>query len=128
MIDRKLKFPNLKKGEVGIQVGFDMSSSNLTTDLIRMYQCVGNNGLVIGIDPDPFNVEKAKKIINQYNYNIKIIEKATYSRKGITKLMIAKRSSWNRIDLIEADDHPVHSNHKIVVDMDTLDNIINNLV
>ena len=36
-IDAVLKFPNLRKGEIGIQVGFDLSSKNLTTDVIKMH-------------------------------------------------------------------------------------------
>ena len=94
-IDAKLKFPNLKKGEIGIQLGFDMAYP-LTSDLFSMYKRVKPNGLVIGIDPDPFNHQIAQQIINENNYNIQLIQKGTYSKKGVTRLLIGKKSSWNQ--------------------------------
>ena len=79
-IDAHLKFPHLKKGELGIQVGFDMAYP-VTSDLFTMYKKVAPTGKVIGIDPDPDNHLIAQKIINNKNYSIQLIQKGTFNKK-----------------------------------------------
>ena len=63
-IDCALKFPQLKNEEIGVQLGFDMTSA-ITSDLFTMHQRVQRKGYVIGIDPDPFNHKEAQKIIKK---------------------------------------------------------------
>ncbi len=80
-VDQNLKFPALKKGELGIQVGFDMYSP-LTSDLFEMSRKVGKKGAVLGIDPDPWNHQEAKKIIESRTItNIRLQKLATFSEK-----------------------------------------------
>jgi hypothetical protein len=81
LVDRFLKFPALQKGEVGIQVGFDMTSP-ITSDLFGMSGRVGKQGCVLGIDPDPWNHRVAEQIIKKRGIgNIRLIE-------------LARRSNW----------------------------------
>ena len=92
-----------------------------------MHKAVGNNGLVIGIDPDLYNIAKAQKIIDKNNLNIKLIQKATYGNKGKAKLLLAKNVSHNRLDTISFSDSELFNDKKIEVELDTLDNIIEEL-
>lgn len=124
LIDRCLKFPALKKGEIGIQVGFDMSSP-ITSDLFEMSGRVGKRGLVYGIDPDDCNHELAEKMISRRKYkNIRLINVATYSEKTKTIFLFGKKSSWNQLGNIPIDETVEFSGEKREVQLDTLDNII----
>ena len=122
-IDGALKFPNLKKGETGIQLGFDMSSA-ITSDLFTMHQRVNNSGQVLGIDPDPFNHKEAQKIINEKQYNIQLIQKGTYSKKESCEFLMGKKSSWNQLELVPKDSTVDFNENKISVEINTLDAIL----
>jgi Methyltransferase FkbM domain len=119
-IDRKLKFPALKKGETGIQIGFDMAHP-LTGDLFKMYHCCGH---VIGIDPDTENIKAANVIIHARNLNIQLVEKAVYFEKTTTELLLGEKASWNQINAVPVDDTVSFSGKKQLVETDTLDNIL----
>lgn len=125
-MDTKLKFPNLKKGEIGVQLGFDMAYP-LTSDLFSMYKKVKPNGLVIGIDPDPFNHQIAQQIIDKNNFNINLIQKGTYSKKDVTWLLIGEKSSWNQLKNIAKDSTVAFTEKEIDVNIDQLDAIIGDL-
>lgn len=119
-----MKFPNLHKGDIGIQVGFDLSSKNLVTDVLKMHYRTGNQGLVIGIDPDPSNHQSIRPIIEERKLNIILIQKATYSEKKIGKLVLGKRASHNILEEFNKDNNPYFSEEIIEVPIDTLDNIV----
>ena len=124
LIDQRLKFPALRKGEVGIQVGFDMSSP-ITSDLFEMSGRVGEMGLVYGIDPDESNHQLAEKIISARKYeNIRLITLATYSEKTRAKLLFGRKSSWSQLGNIPIDETADLSGEEREVQLDTLDNII----
>jgi FkbM family methyltransferase len=118
-----LKFPNLKKGEIGIQVGFDMSAP-VTSDLFLMCGRTTKSGLVIGIDPDSENHETAKRIIERKGYPIKLVHKACYSEKGTTVMHKAKKAAWNQISEVNPTNAHLFTGATETVDRDTLDNII----
>ena len=122
-VDARLKFPNLTKGELGIQLGFDMSAP-ITSDLFLMHQKVNPKGKVIGIDPDPLNHKIAKEKIDINNLNIQLIQKGTYSKKDTTSFLIGKMSSWNQLKDVPKDSTVSFTGSEIVVAIDTLDNII----
>jgi len=124
--DGLLKFPNLKKGDIGIQLGFDMSSS-ITSDLFTMYKQVSPNGKIIGIDPDPFNHKIAQQIIDRKKCNILLINKATFSKKTTCQFLIGEKSSWNQLAIIPKDTTVNFTKNKHTVKLDTLDNILANL-
>lgn len=126
-VEAVLKFPNLKPGEIGIQIGFDLSSKNLTTDVVKMNYRTTNKGLVIAIDPDPFNHNQLEKVIAKKKLNIRLIQKATYSKKSKDKLIMGVRSSYNKIGIVQSDNSPSHTTEQIEVELDTLDNIIEDL-
>lgn len=121
--DAHLKFPNLKKGEVAIQIGFDMSSA-ITSDLFGLHKKTKTKGLVIGIDPDPNNHLDAKKIIDKNSYNIQLIQKATYSESGETILRTGRLSSWNQIENVPQSNKHLFNGVEYKAEMDTVDNII----
>ena len=125
-IDAILKFPNLKQGEIAIQVGFDMTSA-VTSDLFELYQRVTPKGTVIGIDPDPRNHVIANEIIIKNKLNITTIQKGTFSEKGQTNLLLGKISSWNQLDNIPIDTSADYEEKEIIVDIDTIDNIVKDL-
>ncbi|HAF30461.1 MAG TPA: hypothetical protein DCG75_15570 [Bacteroidales bacterium] len=125
-IDSVLKFPNLQKGEIGIQLGFDMIAP-LTSDLFTMYKRVKPTGYVLGIDPDPRNIDLAKEIIKKKKHNIKLIQKAIFSDKGECELLVGESASWNQLNIIPIDTTVSFTGNKISVQMDRLDNIINEL-
>ena len=122
-IDGQLKFPNLKKNEIGIQLGFDMTSP-ITSDLFTMHNKVRPNGRVIGIDPDTFNHQIAAKIIKEHNLNIQLIQKGTYSRKDSVQFLIGEKSSWNQLEIIPKDSTVEFTEKKITVEVNTLDCIL----
>lgn len=122
-IDSFLKFPNLKKGEIGIQLGFDMSAP-VTSDLFLLNQRVGEKGMIIGIDPDPINHKIAQAIIDKKKINIQLIQKGTYSKKDISSFLIGEVSSWNQLKDVPKDSTVSFTEKEIVIEIDTLDNII----
>lgn len=122
-IDAFLKFPHLKKGDIAIQVGFDMSAP-VTSDLFLLNLRVGNKGVVYGIDPDPNNHIIARSIIQSKKLNIKLIEKGTFNKKEKTKLIFGNQSSWNQLKNIPIDETVDFSGGEKEVEIDTLDNVI----
>jgi hypothetical protein len=127
LLDGILKFPNLKSGEVGIQVGFDMSSPNPTSDLIVMAHRTGKNGIALGIDPDPANINTIKSWGNYLNLKMTLVQKGTFSEKTSQKLIMAKRASWNILSSVDTDKSDAFTDETIEVGLDTLDNIIEDL-
>ncbi|NQT78548.1 MAG: FkbM family methyltransferase [Bacteroidetes bacterium] len=126
-IDGALKFPNLRKGEVGIQVGFDLSSKKLITDVLKMHYRVKNSGMVIAIDPDPYNHRMLESVIEERKLNIQLVQKATFSDQTTGKLTLGTRASYNKIDSIQTNSSPIYTDEKIEVELDTLDNIVRDL-
>jgi FkbM family methyltransferase len=122
-IDRRLKFPNLKRGETAIQIGFDMSAP-VTTDLFMMHQCVAPGGLVLGIDPMPSNHELAQQVINRKKMNIWLYRYATYSKPDTTTLLVAAKPSWNQLNNIPPDSSVDFCRPSVKVNMETVDHII----
>ena len=127
-IDRKIKFSNvLTKGDVAIQLGFDMDSTT-TSDLFHMANLVGENGTIIGVEADLKNIKQAERLIAKYKSKIILINRATYSHKTQLQLDLARKTGWNRLEVIPGErnkDYFIHE--KITVDADTLDNIIKEL-
>lgn len=124
LVDQNLKFPALKKGEVGIQVGFDMSSP-VTSDLYEMSRKAGKKGAVLGIDPDYWNHQEAKKIIERSNYsNIRLIRLATYSEKTTAAFKFGRKSSWSQLGNIAIDETVDFTGMEEEVQLDTLDQIL----
>jgi FkbM family methyltransferase len=126
-IEAKLKFPNLKPGEIGIQVGFDLSSRNLTSDVFKMNRNATNYGQVIAIDPDPYNHEILARLVTEKGLNIHLIQLATYSEKTNTKLVLGTRAAYNKIEPIQSDKILTDKDKLIEIEMDTLDSIIEKL-
>ncbi len=123
IIDGRLKFPCLLPGEIGIQLGFDMSAP-VTSDLFLMADRVSKKGKVIGIDPDPFNIAYAQKIIADKNLPIQLIHRAVYYEKGSMQLLLGDRASWNQLVIIPLDEEVSYNGKTVNVEMDTLDNLI----
>jgi FkbM family methyltransferase len=121
-IDGRLKFPNLKRSEIGIQLGFDMTSP-LTSDLFSMHKRA-SNGVVYGIDPDPFNHQIASELIKEQRLNIQLIQKGTYSKKDNVKFLIGEKSSWNQLKDVPKDSTVSFTDKEITVEINTLDNIV----
>ncbi|MCD4792080.1 MAG: FkbM family methyltransferase [Bacteroidales bacterium] len=121
-----LKFPNLKKGEIGIQLGFDMSAP-VTSDLFLMCKRASEKGLIIGVEPDIENHISAQKIIKKNNYSAELVLKATYSEKGETKIYKAKKAAWNQIDKVNLSNKHLFTGDFETVESDTLDNIAKDL-
>jgi FkbM family methyltransferase len=125
-IDARLKFPALKKGEIGIQAGFDMSAP-VTSDLFLMHTRVKNDGLVIGIDPDPENHRIANEIIERKKLNIKLVQKALYSTTGESIFYFGEKASWNQLGNIALDSTVSLKKEGSKVELETLDQIISYL-
>ena len=125
-IDTTLKFPNLKEGETGIQLGFDMNAP-VTTDLLLMYKRVKPSGMVLAVDADPDNIQKAKKLIAKNNLNIKVLHRAIYSEKGKVELLLGESASWNQLNNIPIDTTVKFTPVRVEVPMDTLDNIVKDM-
>ena len=126
LIDGKLKFPYLKNDKIGIQLGFDMNYPS-TSDLFSMEKRINNKGLIIGIDPDPINHGIAQPIINTNKLPIQLIQKGTYSKKDSLQLIYGNERSWNQLETIPMDDSVGFTSKKIEVEVNTLDNIIEEL-
>ncbi|MBL4668992.1 MAG: FkbM family methyltransferase [Flavobacteriales bacterium] len=122
-LDGKLKFPHLKKDEIGIQLGFDMVYP-ITSDLFTMHKRVAQKGQVIGIDPDPFNHKIASKIIHKEQLNIQLIQKGTYSKKDSVQFLLGKKSSWNQLKIVPKDTGVDFTDKEITVEINTLDSIL----
>jgi len=117
-IEGKHKFPGLKKGDIAIQVGFDMSSKFKTSDIYKLLQRVGKNGIVIAIDPDPFNIVRAPKF-----KNLIVVECAAWQENCKMKLTIADRASHNVLQKL----NPKIKGKQLEVECKTLDNIVSEL-
>jgi FkbM family methyltransferase len=89
-----------------------------------MYKCCG---YVIGIDPDPANIENAQVLIQAQNLNIKMVEKAVYSEKTSTTLLLGESPGWNQINAVPIDDTVAFSGKKHIVETDTLDQVLADL-
>ena len=89
------KFPRLQKGDIGIQIGFDLSSKNLTTDLLLMYHRVGRQGQVIGIDPDDSNIARMRAIVSKFDLPIQLITCGTGSTNSIAQFQKTTRAAHN---------------------------------
>lgn len=124
LVDQHLKFPGLKKGEIGIQVGFDMYSP-LTSDLFEMSRKVGKKGLVIGIDPDERNHSAAREIMQQRNCtNIKLMQYGTYSEVAEASLLLGRRTSWSQIGNFPVDVADAFSGNEKEIQLITLDHLL----
>lgn len=121
--DRKLKFPYLNEGGIGIQIGFDMQYP-ITSDLFSMAKAVGPTGKILGIEPDPEVIEKAQKIIRKRNYPISIIPKATFHRQESSELSIGRNKSWSQLSNLPTEHSSDFLEQTIPIQSDTLDNII----
>lgn len=126
-LDGFLKFPNLRKGGIGIQVGFDLGSNNLTPDVIKMYTRTGHNRLIIAIDPDLLNHEKLNQWIRAKNLSIRTVQKGTNSHQTTEKLIQGTRSSYNKQEIIPGDPSPSYTNTYLEVTLGTMDNIVTEL-
>lgn len=127
ILDGILKFPNLKRGDIGIQIGFDLSSKNLTSDVIVMARRVGSTGKIIAIDPDPFNHDRLKSIMKEYQLPVFPVQRGTYSKPTMEKLVIARRSSWNKLEQFSNVGELTNEARTIEVQLDTVDDIIQEL-
>jgi FkbM family methyltransferase len=125
-IDSILKYPNLKKGDIGIQLGFDMNAP-VTTDIFSMYNRVKSSGIVLAIDANPDNILRAEKVIKEKKLNIQLIHKAVSFEKGRVQLMQGENPSWNQLNNIPLDSSVKFLNTRLEVGMDSLDNIIKEL-
>jgi len=124
VIDQHLKFPELRKGETGIQVGFDMYSP-ITSDLFEMSRKTGKKGFVLGIDPDPWNHDMASQIIaKKHISNIRLIEAGTYSKQTKANFLFGQRSSWSQIGNIAIDETAPFSGKEMEIQLETLDNLV----
>ena len=123
-IDGTLKFPYLKKNGMAVQVGFDLSSQRLTSDLIVMSKKVGKGGIILAIDPTPANHNKVKQVIDDTFPTIKLIQCGTYDKRNASNLLITERDSHNIVDILDNGVYQKRSNQKIEIKLDTLDNII----
>jgi len=123
-VDQWLKFPALKKGETGIQIGFDMLYP-VTSDLFEMSRKVGKSGMVIGIDPDPWNHRVAEEKITGGTYrNIRLIRLATYSERTRAIFLFGKKGSWSQLGNIPVDETADFSGEVSEIQLDTLDHIL----
>ena len=123
-IDGILKFPYLKKDGTSVQVGFDLSSQRLTSDLIVMAKKVGKGGNIIAIDPTPANHKKIKQVIDDTFPTIKLIQCGTYDKKNVSQLLITERDSHNIVDNLDNGVYKKRSNQQLEIELDTLDNIL----
>jgi FkbM family methyltransferase len=123
--ETSLKYPYLEAGSIGIQVGFDLSSKNLTSDLFNMSDRVGEKGLVIGIDPDNANHKRAQKVIEENGIiNIQLVKIGTYKEKTTLEFHLANRSSNNYLMVYEPEDRHYKTGNILKVDVDTFDSIV----
>jgi len=128
ILEGLIKFPKLKKGEIAIQVGFDLSSKNLVTDVLVMLRRVGKEGMVIAIDPDPSNHNKLQPITQKAGYNVRYIQKATFSENSSEKLELALRASQNKLGVVQGKIPDKQKSGKFIeVELSTLDTILKNL-
>ena len=125
-IDARLKFPNLKEGGIGIQVGFDMHYPT-TSDLFTMAKRIGTKGRIIGIDPDPKNHQIASNIIEQSKLPIQLIQKGTYSKKDQVEFLIGEQSSWNQLAIVPKDSTVSFTGEQVIVEINTLDSILKDI-
>ena len=89
------KFPRLTKGDIGVQIGFDLSSKNLTTDVLNMHHRVGTQGRVIAIDPDISNIGKMRSIVEGHNMSVELVHCGTGDHQYEAEFQFAKRAAHN---------------------------------
>lgn len=123
-VDERLKFPHLREGSVGIQVGFDMGFA-FTSDLFKMARRAGTTGRVLGIDPDAANHKAAAAYMETHPFPaITLIEKATFNKQDLLELQLGEKASWNQLSNIPLDDTVAFREDTTMVQADTLDNIV----
>jgi FkbM family methyltransferase len=122
-INSRLKYPNLRRGDVGIQCGFDMDAP-VTSDLFLMCRKVKDTGFVYGIDPDPENHEIAQKIIQEKGLPIQTIQAALSNVAGQTTLLLGTKKGWSQLTNIPLDSTVEFSRKEITVQVKTLEQII----
>lgn len=125
-IDSRLKFPQLKKGEIGIQMGFDMDAP-VTSDLFQLYKRVGETGKVIGIDPDPTNIETAQKLIDERNWNIELHQYAVSNVDKTSQLKLGNKRGWNQLEDIPIDSSADYKTDSLSVETRKFDTILTEL-
>jgi len=125
-IDVRLKFPNLKRGGFGIQVGFDLSSKNLTSDVWNMIGRVKESGQVIAVDPALTNHANLRKVIGNLNY-VTLVQKGTFKDKGSMNLVLTDRESHMILETLDKQNLMETANGILEVQIDKLDNIVSDL-
>jgi FkbM family methyltransferase len=114
-------------GDWIVQVG---TPSVATID--RLSRLVGNAGRAIVIEPEPANVERLRTHIGERSLaNVILVPKGVWKRRARHTLLIAPRPADHRLEL----DAIVHDNDlraggyvgSRVIDVDTLDNILDDL-
>lgn len=123
-VDVRLKFPNLKSGGTGIQVGFDLSSKNLTSDVWNMINRVGANGKVLAVDPAPTNHKNLVSVLGDRN-NVFLVQKGTFKESGKMNLILTPRESHMILESLDKSNMRKKANGLLEVQLDTLDNILN---
>ncbi len=124
LLERKFKFSaSLSQGDIGIKIGFDMDTTT-TSDLFHMARMVGKGGTIIGIDPDPRNINKAKTLTDKCPGQIILQQYATFSSTGEMKMKVGKKASHNTFFNKKEDSL---FDDEMMVKMDTMDNILENL-
>ena len=103
----------VKKGETVVDVGAHVGAFT-----IKARREVGENGLVIAIEPEPRNLELLKRNVQKYD-NVIVIDKAVGNRKGKTKLYLSETSCEHSIINRGA--------RSIQVEIDTLSDILSGL-
>lgn len=124
-IDQRLKFPQLKKGETAIQLGFDMDAP-VTSDLFQLAKRVGPKGKVYGFDPDPVNVAIANQIIAERNLNIEVFHYAISNQNKTSQLKLGDKRGWNQLEDIPIDSSASYQN-SIEVQTRRLDTLLSEL-
>jgi FkbM family methyltransferase len=117
--NRKLLISKFKirNGEIVVDVG-----ANIGYGAIRLSQLVGDKGIVVAIEADPTAYNILKKNIQLNNIkNVKIINKAAYSRKKSMKFYTTNRQANSLVKGIVKEDKYKE------VEADTIPNILSGL-
>lgn len=112
------KYYKVESGDIIIDIG-----ANVGIFTIKMAKQVGQNGIVIAIEPEPNNLSVLK--LNTLPYkNVRIIPQAAGDTSGRIDLLIGIHSGSHTLKIEDED----KINKKIIeVPIDSLDNIIDNL-
>jgi len=125
-LDAKIKFPNLKSGEIGIQAGFDMDRI-ATTDLLTMDKREKPDGMILGIEADPRNIKRAKEYVKENQLNIELVLGGLFSEEGEVELLLGESKSSNQLTSIPIDETDYFTGELVTVPMKTLDTIVEEL-